>query len=324
MREFLYATRHDLQADLLPTDMSSTTPIPDSPLPGLVRFEEDPNHFRCLVIEGPQAEARIYLHGAHVAHYQPRTGARDRPVLFMSQKSWFDPQKPIRGGVPVIFPWFGACKDIPNMPNHGLARIREWTLESATPTPEGGVAITLCLEPDAAFRAAWPSGFLLRYRVVVGTSLAMTLEVTNCSLKPMRFEEALHTYFAVSDIRNVTVEGLHGRYIDTVGGHNIAREHGAGPIRFESETDRIYLDNRAPNTIHDPGWKRRILVEKSGSDTTVLWNPWEAKARIMPDFMDDEWPSMLCIETCNVADHAVILPPDQTHRMQAVIRAEEE
>jgi glucose-6-phosphate 1-epimerase len=72
--------------------------------------------------------------------------------------------------------------------------------------------------------------------------------------------------------------------------------------------------------VHDPGWKRQLVVEKTGSDNTVVWNPWTAKAKAMPDFGDDEWLAMLCIETCNVREQAVIIAPGQSHAMAAVIR----
>ncbi len=63
-------------------------------------------------------------------------------------------------------------------------------------------------------------------------------------------------------------------------------------------------------------------MEKRGSDVTVIWNPWIAKAHAMPDFGDDEWPRMVCIETCNAADHPVTLHPGHRRAMNATIRSE--
>jgi D-hexose-6-phosphate mutarotase len=65
-----------------------------------------------------------------------------------------------------------------------------------------------------------------------------------------------------------------------------------------------------------------LVVEKAGSNATVVWNPWIAKAKAMPDFGDDEWPGMLCIETCNVQQYAITLAPGESHTMIATIRAE--
>jgi glucose-6-phosphate 1-epimerase len=95
---------------------------------------------------------------------------------------------------------------------------------------------------------------------------------------------------------------------------------GGEPIRIVGETNRIYLNTQSACIVQDPGWHRRLVVEKTGSNTTVLWNPWIAHAKAMPDFGDDEWPAMLCIETCNIREHAVTLAPGQSHTMGATIR----
>jgi glucose-6-phosphate 1-epimerase len=272
-----------------------------------------------LVIGTPQADAEIYLQGAHVTQFQPRG---QKPVLFMSGKSWFEAGKPFRGGVPVCFPWFGPRQDGRQGPVHGFARLQEWELAGAEQTRDGAVEIIFRFVSNAATRKEWDGEFEVNYRVAVGTALGMELRVRNTSSQPMRFEEALHTYLAVSDVRQVGIEGLAGTtYSDRVGTPHTETE-GAAPIRIAAETDRIYLNTRSTCVVHDPGWQRRLVVEKTGSDTTVVWNPWIAKAKAMPDFGDDEWPAMVCIETCNVRDQAVNLAPGQSHAMGAVIRAE--
>ncbi|MBI4026697.1 MAG: D-hexose-6-phosphate mutarotase [Verrucomicrobia bacterium] len=288
-------------------------------LPDTVRVETGRGGLRRVMIGTPQAEAEIYLHGAHVARFQPR---EQKPVLFMSEKSWFESGKPIRGGVPLCFPWFGPRQDGRPGPGHGFARLLEWELATATQTNDGEVEIGFRLVSNEATRREWNGDFEMNYQVRIGAALGMELRVRNASRQPMRIEEALHTYLAVSDVRKVHVEGLAGTtYMDTVGTPCMETE-GAAPICIAAETDRIYMNTRATCVIHDPDWKRRLMVEKTGSDATVVWNPWIAKAKAMPDFGDDEWPFMLCIETCNVREHPVTLAPGQSHSMGAVIRAE--
>ncbi len=273
---------------------------------------------RRLLVQTQLAEAEIYLHGAHVAHFQPRG---QRPFLFLSGKSWFEPGKPIRGGVPICFPWFGTGPDGTRSPGHGFARLQEWSLDSADAHADGVVEIRLRLTSGPATRKQWDGDFELDFHVRIGTALDMDLRVRNTSAHPLRIEEALHTYLAVSDARQITVEGLGSTgYVDTVGTPQLKIE-GAAPIRITAETDRIYRNTQATCVVTDPGWRRRLTVEKTGSDSTVLWNPWIAKARAMPDFGDDEWPFMVCIETCNVRDHALELAPGQTHTMTARVRA---
>lgn len=148
----------------------------------------------------PSEDARqghVYLHGAHVTHYRP---AGQRPLLFLSERSRFATGKAIRGGVPVIFPWFGARAGHSEAPDHGFARTREWAVESVEPASDGSVAVTLALEADDATRPTWPHEFRVRHRVVFGERLEMTLEVENRSGHAFDFEEALHTYVLVGDV----------------------------------------------------------------------------------------------------------------------------
>jgi glucose-6-phosphate 1-epimerase len=286
--------------------------------PGSARFEEGPKGLTRVVVETPQAEAQIYLHGAHVTHYQPRG---DRPVLFMSQRSRFEPGVAIRGGVPIVFPWFGPKAGEPAAPMHGFARIAEWGVETVSRGADGSVTLVLGLEVGDATHASWPHACSLRYRVVIGEVLDLTLEVRNKSEAAATCEEALHTYLAVADVRRVSVTGLAGsRYIDKTDGMK-RKVQEAALIEITGETDRVYLDTKATCVIDDPVTGRRLTVEKSGSEATVIWNPWIAKARAMPDFGDDEWPGMLCIESGNVAEHAVTLASGQRHEMRVSIHS---
>lgn len=259
----------------------------------------------------------VYLHGGHVTAWKP---AGHEEVLFVSSKSSFENGKPIRGGVPICFPWFGPNKEHTNSPlhpMHGFARLREWTLESIK--EEGaGVTVILSTKSDDATRAAWPHNFLLRHRVTFGPELRMALEVTNTGKAPLTTEEAQHTYFSLSDVREVKVTGLAGtNYIDKTDGFKIKPQE--GDIRITGETDRVYLATTDAVTIHDSGKGRRIRVNKEHSRATVVWNPWIARAKAMPDFGDEEWPGMMCVETCNVGDVAVTVKPGETHVMTTLV-----
>lgn len=281
-------------------------------IPNTLMFEQGPNGLVRAAVITPHAEATIYLHGAHLTHYRP---VGQKPLLFMSDKSHFDPAKPIRGGVPICFPWFGPRADDPSAPMHGFARLQTWTVESASQLPDKSVAISFRLHPTDATRALWPVSFSAHYRVTVGPSLDLAMEVLNASTKPIVFEEALHTYFLVGDVRRVSISGLaNAAYLDRTGKarHPVESED---PIFIAAETDRAYFDSRETCCIDDPVFARRIVIEKAGSETTVVWNPWIAKAKAMPDFGDDEWPDVLCIESANIGPNAVTLPPDRHHTL---------
>ena len=118
-------------------------------------------------IRTPWSTAEIYLHGAHVTHFQ-KNG--EPPLLFMSAKSHFAPGKPIRGGVPICFPWFG---DRDGEPSHGFARIAEWQLVKTDVAPDGSVTLNLRL-PEIPGRDAWNT---LRTEFVVTVSDTLTMEL---------------------------------------------------------------------------------------------------------------------------------------------------
>jgi glucose-6-phosphate 1-epimerase len=280
-------------------------------VPG-IRFEEGNNGLTKVSVRNGQSIGELYLHGAHVTQFQP-SGARQ--VLWMSDESMFADDKPIRGGVPICFPWFGPLASDPTAPGHGFARLQNWEVASATPTTSGGTEIELRTKIQ---------NYDLSYCVTFGKSLQLllTVQLSKDAGEPAKFEQALHTYFSISDIRKVSIEGLEQvKYIDKVDGASLKPASGDA-IRFTGECDRVYLHTTDTCRLNDPGMKRTIVVAKAGSRTSVVWNPWIAKSAKMADFGDHEWPGMVCIETANVGENSIELKPGQSHTMMATISLE--
>jgi D-hexose-6-phosphate mutarotase len=284
-------------------------------IPNLATFDAGKGGLTRLIIKSAAATAEIYLHGAHVTRFDPRD---QPPVLFMSTLSLFQPGKPIRGGVPICFPWFGPKANDPKAPAHGFARLMEWNVDSVTAL-KNGASVVLSLSSSPQTKALWPADFSAKYTVTVADQLTLSFAVTNTGTTPAKFEEALHTYLSIGGIETLSIEGLaNTTYLDKING--AARTPQDDPlIRFTAETDRVYLDTQSACTVRDPALGRQIRIKKTGSNATVIWNPWINKAKAMPDFGDAEWPAMVCVETCNVADHAVNLAPGATHTMTATI-----
>lgn len=281
-------------------------------IPGHVAISPGQGGLRRLVIQTPASEAEIYLQGAHVTRFQ-KPG--EEPLLFMSACSRFEPGQPIRGGIPVILPWFGNRA---GSPAHGFARTAEWTLLATTSLANGGVAVTLGL-PGAAAGTLW-APFEARYRVTVADTLAVELVITNpAGGAELTLENCLHTYFAIGDIDQTTVHGLRGvRFLDKVA--NFAEKtETEEAIRVTSEVDRIYLDTMGTVEIVDPVFQRRISVAKSGGASTVLWNPWIAKAKQMADFGDEEYRRMICVESGNVATNQLRIAPGTSATLGVVL-----
>lgn len=286
-------------------------------IPGIVRVEPGHGGLTKIVVTSPQASAEIYLHVAHVTHFQ---SMGQKPVLWMSKSSWFDAAKPIRGGVPICFPWFGPNAANPKLPAHGFARLRDWEIQSIAHIGDE-VTVTLSLKSDESTKQLWPVDFTARHVIKITSALEMRLEVKNETKETIRFEEALHTYLTVGDVRQISIDGLGGtRFIDKVDGAK-QKDQTDPQIRFTGETDRVYQDTTAMCVVTDPAMNRKIEVSKQSSDATVIWNPWINKAKAMPDFGDDEWPGMVCVETVSVGKNAVELSAGQTHSMTAKVQA---
>ena len=220
--------------------------------------------------------------------------------------------------MPICFPWFGPHPHGEG-PDHGLARLQDWSLTRSTIGDDGSVSVLLGL-PETGPRTSpdWPERLVARCRVTAGRSLRLDLTVRNADAVTATFQAALHTYLRVSDVRRVTVYGLEDMpYIDSAAG-GAARDATGQPLRLECRTDRIY---RQPGSIavDDPGADRVIRVTSEGAPHAVVWNPWGELAATIPDVGDDEWATMLCVETAAVGSGAITLPPGATHTMSSVI-----
>jgi glucose-6-phosphate 1-epimerase len=275
-----------------------------------LRFEVDEHGMERAVIRTRAAGAMVYVQGAHITHYQP---VGDSPVLFLSSKSNFAAGKAIRGGIPIIYPWFGAKSDDPKAPMHGFARTSQWQVDSARKT-DSFVELGLTLDS--------PNHSNLRLLIQIGPRLHIELQVTSASNAPLTLEDALHSYFAVSDVHNVFIQGLSGTTFIDKTDQMLRKKDQEQMLRLAGETDRVYVNTDSICRIFDVSAKRCIKIVKTNSATTVVWNPWIEKAKTMSDLGEGEWQRMLCIETANAADNAITLGPGGVHRMSASISAE--
>lgn len=282
---------------------------------GVLAFDETETGLVRARVTTPACTAELYLLGAHLTHWQP---AGHGPVLFLSEQSSFAPGKAIRGGVPIIFPWFGPRTGArTDGPSHGFARIEVWELAFAALSGDD-LHLTLTLAPTEQSRALGFDHFGVALQLVLGETLTMRLTVANESSEPLQVGEAFHTYLTVGDATQVRITGLADvEYLDKTDHFN--RKVQTDPVvRIAGETDRVYLNTSAAVTLEDPALQRAISVAKQGSQSTVIWNPWAA----LPDMADDAWHGMTCVETANAADNAITIAPNSTHTMEAVISVE--
>ena len=287
-------------------------------LPGVLAFHATPSGLIYAGITTPYAAATVYLQGAHLAAWQSKG---QQPAIFLSRKSEFATGKPIRGGVPIAFPWFATRHDGKAGPSHGFARIQDWTLAFAALAGDD-LHLTFTLGPTEMSRSLGYDNFRLAYQLTIGRTLTLQLTVANDATSPLLFEEALHTYYAVADIHEITVNGLEGvTYLDK--NDNLRATQQQGAITITGPTDRVYQNTAGTCVLHDTANKRRITVAKTGSNTTVVWNPWESGALKLSDLDPTEWHEFIAIETVNAAVNAITLAPGARHVMQAHVSVED-
>ncbi len=263
-----------------------------------------------LVIEHPCATARVALQGAHLLEWTP---AGQAPVLYLSPTAIYAPGKPIRGGVPVCWPWFGAAAD-PRLPAHGFARLHPWELASEAEHPTG-VTLRFRLTSSPATLALWPHAFQLELTMEIGAELRLTLTTTNLDPAPVIISEALHTYLTVGDSSQISISGLDDcAYLDTVGARTQRTQ--SGDLTIHQEVDRLY-HSAHPVVLVDPALQRRLTVQNIGSGTTVVWNPWIAKSLTLSDLPPTAYTGFVCIETARAGSDCVTLAPGATHHLSA-------
>jgi glucose-6-phosphate 1-epimerase len=282
---------------------------------GILEFADEGGLIKGTVaLDGVAGE--FYMQGAQVTAWQSRGG---RPVLFTSPNSAFAPGRAIRGGIPIVFPWFGPNRRSPDAPQHGFARTAAWRLEAVETADSEALTLTFSLSDREVGSPIWPEPFHAIYTVVFAPTLGLRLTVQNRARHPIAFEEALHNYFAISDIDRVAISGLAGTtFIDkTSAGQR--KQQTAPLVTIAAETDSVYLDTPPQCAIEDRGWQQRVIIEKAGAASTVVWNPWAEKAAAMADLGASAWRGMVCVETGNVADNEVRLAADSEHQMSTAI-----
>ncbi len=284
-----------------------------------VQFEQLGEDLSVVRLQSQLGSVSIALNGAHVLEYSDASGAA---LLWLSEKANLENGKPIRGGVPICWPWFGPHPEDSEKPAHGFARVSQWELiDIKDERSDGGLAAELRLTDSEFSRSLWPYPFELRFRVsLLLGALGFELTTHNTGERAFQICEALHTYFGVRSIHSTSVDGLDGvPYLDQL--ESMERKDQKGTIQFDREVDRIYLDPPTKAWVDGSRSGKRIEIESRGSQSAVVWNPWIDKAKRMADFGDEEYLEMLCYETANAGPHVISVEPGEQHTIGASIRA---
>jgi len=240
----------------------------------------------------------------------------DGDVLWTATYPKFEAGKPVRGGVPIVFPWFGDHADA-DKPAHGFARGLEWRRDEAADDAE----LVLIASDDETTRATWPHAFRLSLRVALQDALRLTMTVENTGDAPFTFEQALHTYYSVGDVLQASVHGLEGvPFVE----HAKAPEGDwdpSQPLHFRAETDRVFQGT--PDVVHieAPKLQRKVTLRSSGAKSAIVWNPWPEKTARLSQMDLDDYKHFCCVETANVKENAITLAEGERHTLELTIEA---
>lgn len=266
------------------------------------------------------AEATVFLQGAQLSHYQ-RHG--EAALIWLSPKSDFQQGTPLRGGIPICWPWFGDLNKNPatitgcyktEQTAHGLVRDKEWQLNHINNLSDGRTHLNLQLVFNYTTHDEETLQATLSYDIYIGKTLELILTVENNSNKPLNYSAALHSYFAIADIHETVVTGLENTpFIDCLNEWRTSSEN--TKLKITGETDRIYQQVNGAQQIIDSGNKRTITINSQNSNSCVLWNPWIEKSQRLSHFPDTGYKSMLCLETGNILDDSICLAPLGSHQL---------
>lgn len=283
---------------------------------GFAELEED---LVFVTVSNKYADADICLYGAHVTSFRPQNSM---DLLWMSPDSNFEVGKPIRGGIPVCFPWFGPHKTDSEKPQHGFGRLMYWDVAGTSTLPGGETQVRLQLCSSDETKVYWPHDFCAEMIFTVGQTLVATLKVTNTSAKPFEYSCALHSYYSLSAIENITISGLQGvGYYNQLTSEKDVQEEEL--LKIEGPLTRHYLNTEAPVVIFDHIFRRKIKADKSGSKVTTVWNPGEETCAQIGDLPDDAYETFVCVEATNAFNFPISLQPGESYETSAIIGLEE-
>ena len=272
-----------------------------------VWIEKTSEGLQKLSIATDLAAAEIYLHGAHLTHYQPHGQS---PVIFDAQASRVTPPKAVHAGIPICWPWFGPHPTDSSKPQHGFVRDRVWILSKVHALADEEIEVILSLKSNAHTQALFDFSFELELTFTIGNTLTLSLKTTNLDTKSFTITQALHTYFAISHLSNVQIKGVENcSYVDYTD-HKIVKKDKEALI-VQQEVNRVYVPSNATVFIEDSKAKRTIVVSKSGSHSTTIWNPWVENG--IHDLKGDAYNRFVCVETTNALEDAVSIAPQRSH-----------
>lgn len=277
------------------------------------------DQLEAIKIEHPQFSATLLLQGAQLIEFTPINAENN--LLWLSDTVEYKQGKPLRGGIPICWPWFGnldqnpnviqnqmksllanQAQDINSVSAHGFARSQLWEIKRIHEDCHF-VEVTLILISNAETKKLWPFEFELEATFKFSNTAKLTLTTTNTGNTPFNISQALHTYLPTDDITRSSIHGAHNAmYIDALDDWKEKKQ--TGKIHFSEETDRLYFFDNNLYSLKLETPNQSLLINNENSKSAVIWNPWLEKSKRLSQFSPLDFHNMLCIETANVITDA--------------------
>ena len=284
-----------------------------------LKFVKGDGGFPFILISNRSATALISVYAAQVLSFQPVDESED--LLFLSQKSYYDEGKAIRGGIPLCWPWFGPDPADLQRPNHGFVRNGLWAVSGTEATSDFETKVKLRFLENLQSESCWQHAFALELEISAGNTLTLELITRNTGNQAFSITQAFHTYFHVGDINQVRILGLEDtEYFDKL--DHGAKKFQTGAVTVLEEVDRIYTGVKNELIIDDSAFNRRIRIVSTSHKTAVVWNPWAKTSATMPDLENDDYLHFVCVEAVNAFDDVIKLAPGESHTTSAMIGLE--
>ena len=283
---------------------------------GELGFSEMDGDLIVANISNKFGDADISLYGGQVTYFAPHGRY---PILWLSPESFYEEGKAIRGGIPICFPWFGPHPTDNTKPQHGFGRLKTWNVKDSGTNGQGETYLTLFLTDDESTKALWDFSFRAEITFTVSKHLRVDFKVINTDSKPFTYSEALHSYFSISSIAEINIDGLQNAHYYNGFENELIQDTEETIVFGEEELNRRYVATHEACLIHDEPLRRTIKVAKSGSSVTVVWNPYKEICEKATDFADDAFESFVCVESANSYNHSIELQPNEEHILSTEI-----
>jgi glucose-6-phosphate 1-epimerase len=265
------------------------------------------DQLEAIKIEHPLFSATLLLQGAQLIEFTPSNESDN--LLWLSDTVEYKQGKPLRGGIPICWPWFGNLDQNPttiqkqvqypsSASAHGFARSQPWEIKHINEDCQF-VEVILILTSNPETKALWPFDFELEATFRFSKTLKLTLTTTNTGNEPFSISQALHSYLPTEDINRSYIHDTHNTtYIDALDDWKEKKQ--TGRISFSEETDRLYFFTNNHYSLRLETPNQTLLIHNENSQSAVIWNPWSEKSKRLSQFSPQDFHHMLCIETANV------------------------